>query len=108
MRKVLQLSWHDLCIFLSNRGNLVSLLVVPIVMTLVVGVFTSGDGGEPASIRVDVLDRDNSLLSMQLVESLRQANSSLLLCPVDNNVEDRCQIGQERPFDGERAVTRVE
>ena len=108
MRKVLQLSWHDLRIFLSNRGNLVSLLVVPIVMTLVVGVFTSGDGGEPASIRVDVLDRDNSLLSMQLVESLRQANSSLLLCPVDNDVEDRCQIGQERQFDRERAVTRVE
>lgn len=108
MRKVLQLSWHDLRIFLSNRGNLVSLLVVPIVMTLVVGVFTSGDGGEPASIRVDVLDRDNSPLSVQLVESLRRANSSLLLCPMDNDAEDRCQIGEERQFDLERSVTRVE
>lgn len=108
MRKVLQLSWHDLRIFLSNRGNLVSLLVVPIVMTLVVGIFTSGEGGEPTSIRVDVLDRDNSPLSVQLVESLRQANSTLLLCPVDNDAEDRCQIGEERQFDLERAVTRVE
>lgn len=108
MRKMLQLSLNDLRLFLSNRGNLIGLLLIPIVMTLVVGVATSGASDEPTTIRVDVLDQDNSPLASQFIESLRRANSSLVLCPMDNDSEDRCQLAETRQFDLDWAIARVE
>jgi ABC-2 type transport system permease protein len=108
MRKILQIVRNDLRLFFTSRGNLISLLVVPIVMTLVVGVFTGGVSNEPVALLVDVLDEDNSPLSAQLLDAIRQANNNLVLCPLDNDAVDRCALGETSQFGLEQARERVQ
>jgi ABC-2 type transport system permease protein len=105
--QVLEIARNDLRLFFSSRGNLISLLLVPVVMTLVVGIFSGGNGEAP-SIRVDLLDHDDGPLSARLVEGLHQANSVLLLCPMDDDVEDPCQLGETSRLDLDTALARLE
>lgn len=107
MRNILEITRNDLRIFLTQRGNLVSLLLVPIVMTLVVGIFTSG-GDSPRLLQVDVIDHDESELSRQFIDALRQVNESLVLCPMDNDDENHCDLEDETPLIEQQAIARVE
>ncbi len=106
MRNVVQIAVHDLRIFFSNRGNLVGLLVIPIVMTIVLGVFIpSGEG--PSRVRVDVVDHDGGPGAERLLTGIRQANDSLVLCPMDNDEQDFCELEDQPEVDAERAAERV-
>lgn len=106
MGRVVQIAVNDLRIFLSNRGNLVGLLVIPIVMTIVLGVFIpSGEG--PSSVRVDVVDHDRGPIAQRLLAGIREANDSLVLCPMDNDDEDFCELEDQPELDAERASERV-
>ena len=107
MRKILQIVRNDLRLFFSSRGNLISLLLVPIVMTVVVGVFTGGVSNEPETMLVDVLDEDASTLSSQLLDSIREANTNLALCPPDNDAADRCALAEVNQLDLELSRARV-
>lgn len=107
MRSIVQIALQDLRIFFGNRGNLVGLLVIPITMTVILGIFIpSGQG--PSRVRVDVVDHDRGPAAEDLLAVLRQANSSLVLCPMDNDPEDFCRLGEEPELDAERAVSRVQ
>jgi ABC-type multidrug transport system permease subunit len=106
MRNVLEIARNDLRLFLKQRGNLISLLFVPVVMTLVIGIFTGGDGIN--QLRVDVFDFDHSELSSRFLDSLRQANESLILCPMDNDGENICGLEEGAPFTVQQAIGRVE
>ena len=108
MRQILILALNDLRLFLVERGNLIGLLLVPITMTLVIG-YVSGEsaGGGPERVRVDVLDLDQSDLSAQLIQAIREANGALALCPLDD-ADGFCQLEGEARFDRERALSRLQ
>ena len=107
MRSILTIILNDLRIFFSQRGNLPGLLVIPVLLTLVVG-WSIGQigGGGPTRLRVDLIDLDQSGMSAQMIEDLRAANDALVLCPLDNDAEDFCRLGDE-PLQLERAIERA-
>ena len=107
MRKVFDIAITDLRLFFSSRGNLVGLLLIPIAMTAVVG-FAITPGSGPSSVQIDVVDHDQSELSDQFLDAIRSANSSLILCPMDNDEEDICEFDGELPLDIAQAVERLE
>jgi ABC-2 type transport system permease protein len=107
MSKLWELVLHDLRLFLTSRGNLVSLILIPILMTLVVGIFSGGDD-ESTLVRVDIIDNDDSELSVEFIDTLRLVNESLVLCPMDNSEGDICELGDQALFDVEWANERVE
>ena len=107
MRSILTIILNDLNIFFAQRGNLVGLLVIPVLLTLVIGwsIGLMGGGG-PTRLRVDLLDHDQTELSAELIDQLRAANDVLVLCPLDNDADDFCRLGEE-PLQLERAVERA-
>ena len=107
MRSILIIILNDLRIFFSQRGNLPGLLVIPVLLTLVVG-WSIGQigGGGPTRLRVDLIDLDQSGMSAQMIEDLRAANDALVLCPLDNDAEEFCRLGDE-PLQLERAIERA-
>ncbi len=106
MRHTVEIALHDLRVFFLDRGNLIGLLVVPVILAVAVGLFS---GGTPdPRLRVDVIDLDNSPLSAQFLATLRQANPNLVLCPADNNAEDFCRLGDADSFDLAWATARVQ
>lgn len=107
MRKVFDIAITDLRLFFSSRGNLVGLLLIPMAMTAVVGFALSGGSG-PSSVQIDVVDHDQSELSNQFLDAIRSANSSLVLCPMDNDEENICEFDGELPLDIAQAVERLE
>ena len=107
MRSILTIILNDLKIFFSQRGNLPGLLVIPVLLTLVVGWSIGQIGGRgPTRLRVDLIDLDRSNMSAQMIEDLRAANDALVLCPLDNDAEDFCRLGEE-PLQLERAIERA-
>ena len=108
MRSILTIVLNDLNIFFSQRGNLVGLLVIPVLLTLVIGwsLGRIGGGGGPTRLRVDIIDLDQTELSANLIDDLRASNDALVLCPLDNDADDFCRLG-EGPLQLERAVERA-
>ena len=105
--KVLQIAINDLRLFLVNRANLIGLLAIPVGLTVILGIFVpTGDG--PTRIRVDLIDHDSGEVAAQFLQSLRQANSSIVLCPLDNDEEDFCQLEEIPTLGSEQALERVQ
>lgn len=91
MRTILTITLNDLQVFFASRGNLIGLVVLPVLLTLVLGwAFSENDG--PTKQRVDLLDFDQSELSTAFIHELQQANETLLLCPQDNSQDDACGL----------------
>ncbi|MDE0630224.1 MAG: ABC transporter permease [Caldilineaceae bacterium] len=107
MRSVLTIIYNDLSIFVSQRGNLIGLLVIPVLLTLVIG-WSLGriGGGGPTRLRVDLIDHDQSDMSAHLIEALRAANDALVLCPLDNDADDYCRL-DDQPLHLDHAVERA-
>lgn len=99
MQNTWTVALYDLRVFLSNRGNLVGLLIMPIVMTLVLGFGLGGDG--VTELRVDVINLDAGERAGPLLDNLRAVNDAIVLCPMDNNEEDVCGLNGE---DGDPAA----
>lgn len=89
---------NDLKIFFASPGNLVSLIVLPIAFTLVLGWAFSGSGDDgPQRIRVDVLDQDQTPAAASLLDEIRGASDAFVLCPMDNDDDDFCRL-EEAPL----------
>ena len=110
MRAILTMTLNDLRIFFSQRGNLVGLVLLPILFTVGLG-FAYGAGDGPESLIVDVIDEEKSAHSARFLDELRAANETFVLCPMDNDADDRCVLegapltlerGQERVREGNR------
>ena len=107
MRPILTILLNDLRIFFSQRGNLIGLLVIPVLLTLVIGWSLGRIGGGGATrLRVDLIDLDRTDMSAQLIDELRAANDALVLCPFDNDADDYCRLENE-PLQLERAIDRA-
>jgi len=107
MRTVFDIALNDLRIFFSNRGNLIWLVGVPVAMVIVIGVAIPSDSG-PSLVPVDVIDHDQGQASALFIQSLRQANPNLLLCPMDNTADDPCDMNEAKTLDATLSIIRLE
>jgi linearmycin/streptolysin S transport system permease protein len=108
IRLAINIAGNDLRIFLKDRGNLIGLILVPVLLTIVIGVFFPGGGGRSDAVVVDVIDQDGSPKSEVLLQALKRANSSLYLCPIDNGEEDRCNLNGESEITLQESLDRIE
>jgi len=107
MRTVIDIALNDLRIFFSNRGNLIWLVGVPVGMTVILGVAIPSDDG-PSLVPVDLIDHDQGQASELFIQSLRQANPNLLLCPMDNTSDDPCDMNEAETLDAALSLIRLE
>ncbi|MCB9452478.1 MAG: ABC transporter permease [Anaerolineaceae bacterium] len=107
MNKIVNIAINDLRVFLKDRSNIIFLTLVPLAMTYIIGIVNGGAFGSSSQLRVDLFDLDNSALSAQFIASLHEANSSLLLCPAENDENDSCQMGDKTVLTREDAEQRV-
>lgn len=108
MRAIVQIALNDLRIFFGQLGNWVGLALLPVAFTALLGwAFT--DSGGPVLVRVDVVNLDDSQLSSAFVETLRRANDTLVLCPMDNDEANFCRLADgQTALTVEEALTRVQ
>ncbi|MCE2489396.1 MAG: ABC transporter permease [Anaerolineae bacterium] len=81
MRNTLIIARLDLLIFLRSRSNVIQLVLVPVILTLVLGFALGGRAGGALTLRLDILDEDDTPRSRQLVEALVAQGPTLQVCP---------------------------
>jgi len=104
---MLNISEVDLRIFFKSRGNLIGLVVIPVVMTLVVGIFTAQRIDEAPHFTIDVIDSDESEISAQFVQAMRETGDSIHFCPMDQDVKNTCELEDDQQLDRELVASRV-
>jgi len=93
MHKVWTVARNDLQMMLQDRQNGLLLLALPVLIIYLTGLGAQGVARLiPTTIRIDVLDRDDSAASRVLVAALAEANATLLVCPADNDPADACGL----------------
>lgn len=102
---IINIALNDLRIFFSERGNIIGLTVIPIFMSVALGIafggsFGGGGASEPIKYQVDVIDNDNSTISAEFIDRLR-TSGILQLCPMD----DGCEV---ESLDVETSIQRLE
>ncbi|MCY4019178.1 MAG: ABC transporter permease [Chloroflexi bacterium] len=92
MDKIFVIAFNDLRIYLSQRGNLISLTAIPIVLAAVFGLSSAPRGG---SIAVDFIDQDNTPASQALVDALLATNDAFVRGSEVENIESaRTRVGE--------------
>lgn len=93
MQKILAIATTDLRIFLSSRANLVGLLLIPSVLTIVLGFF-----GSPGSPVVDIafVDDDQSEQSAQFIAEIDAIHEQFSVRLLENGIE----AGRQGVVDG--------
>lgn len=107
MRTILDIAANDLRIFFGNRANLIWLVGIPVGLTILLGVVIPSDDG-PHLVPVDIINHDNGPAAALFVQSLRQANPNLVLCPVDNTADDPCHMNEAGTLDAALSLIRLE
>lgn len=93
MRKLLSVALNDLRVLFADRGIVLQIAVIPVVIAFFIGLANGGFGaGEPAPLLVDVFDNDGGELAAQFLTDLRGADPNLILCPMDG---DACKLDGE-------------
>lgn len=95
MDKILTVAINDLRINFRDSSTLIFLVLVPAFMVIAVafanGAFASTVREIP-EVLVDVVDNDQSDISGQLISTIRSLDEQLVLCPMDNDADDLCQL----------------
>jgi ABC-2 type transport system permease protein len=107
MARILAIIRQDLRVFLSRRSNLPGLLITPVIMTVLIGLVNGGAFSGTAVQRLDVIDQDTTQASAQFLNSIRQANSSLTLCPMDDMGKGVCALNEPGTLTESQALDRV-
>ena len=108
MIKTLQIALNDMRITLRDNSVWINLVIIPAVLIFLIGFVNGGFGSnEPEDVTVDVIDNDQSDVSGQFLEALRVVNASLVLCPMDNDADDRCGL-EDADLDMALAAERVD
>ncbi len=115
MRALLLIAANDLRLFLRNPGSWVSLVLLPVLFTLVLG-FAFAGGDSPQRLRLDVIDQDHSPASARLLAAFAQTEQTLLVCLSTTESPEGCDLpadgltvaaGLERVQGGESAALLV-
>lgn len=110
MNTILQIARNDLRLIFKERDIWINLVVVPLVLSYIIGIANGGlNSGAPSTptILIDVIDVDNSALSADFLTQIRAANSGFVLCPLDQNDGDVCRLG-DATLTPDIAQTRLE
>jgi ABC-2 type transport system permease protein len=107
MRIIYHIALHDVRVFLRNPGTLISMVVLPLIMAVALGLGIGALSNSPDQIRIDVIDHDGSALSTRFLDDLRAANTALRLCPFDNTEDDYCELNGDGELTEERSVERL-
>ncbi|MDX2139184.1 MAG: ABC transporter permease [Chloroflexota bacterium] len=111
MKTVWDIALNDLRMIFRQKDIWINILILPLVIAFFIG-FANGAGVQPGTvpdapdILLDVIDNDGSALSSQFLDALRAANVNFVLCPLDNDAADRCQL-DGAPFDAALAEARL-
>jgi ABC-2 type transport system permease protein len=93
MHKVWIIAWHHLQMTLQNKRYWFLLLALPALVIYLVGLGSQGVARTfLTSLRIDVLDQDDSAASNALVAALAEANETLLICPAHSDPADACAL----------------
>lgn len=95
MQKLLAIAYTDLRIFLADRANLVGLLLIPTILTVVLG-FVGGGGGS-RNVRIAIIDDDVSAQSEQFVQEVGDINDNFDVFLLDSEEE----LARQRVVDGD-------
>jgi ABC-2 type transport system permease protein len=108
MDKIISIALNDLRISFKEPSIWINLVVIPVALILLIGAVTGGFGGDDGEprVRVDVFDNDQSAQSEALLQTIRDLNATLLLCPMDDDEDGICGLDGET-LDVELAQTRV-
>lgn len=106
MRSILNIVINDLRIFFKDPGSVIGAFLIPVVFTIFFGFALGGSSG-PDHVRVDVIDSDQSSMSAQFLADLRKANTTLVLCPMDNADDDFCQLKDITTLDEGTSLARL-
>lgn len=89
MNKLLTITLTNLRILFQSKGIWINLLIVPIGISLAVGLANGASfgGDTPAvpKVLVDIIDRDSTPESAAFVADLKATNPQLVVCPADND-----------------------
>ncbi|GAB5492805.1 MAG: hypothetical protein Phog2KO_30200 [Phototrophicaceae bacterium] len=94
MQKLLAVAFTDLRIFLADKGNLVGLLLIPTVLTVVLGLV--GSGGGSRHIRIAIINEDTSAQAESFIEDVADINDNFDVFLLD----DSEQGGRQRVVNG--------
>jgi ABC-2 type transport system permease protein len=92
MRYIFTIALNDLLISVKEKASFILGLLMPAIMIVILGVAMGGESS--ATICIDVLDRDQSDLSAQLVRQLdTEMDGSFVLCVYgDPDAPDKCDL----------------
>lgn len=110
MRTIFTIARNDLFIFFKQPGNWVSVVVIPLLLTLGLGwAFGVGEDSGPEKINADLVIPVETAATQRFVTRLHAVNGSLRLCPMDNDAENACNLedGQAIPT-VDQALLRVQ
>lgn len=88
MQKLLAIGFTDLRLFLSDRANLVGLLLIPTVLTIALGFVGGGTGSR--TIDIAIVDEDVTAQSEQFMQDMADIGESFDITLV-NNTEDEAR-----------------
>ena len=93
MDKVIIIAYNDLRIYFSQRGNLIGLVLVPIVLATVLG-FTSV--ASATTYLLDIVNMDNSEQSRQFIADILASNDTFVLSEENVTInEARVRVAEE-------------
>jgi ABC-2 type transport system permease protein len=106
MRNIWNVAFNDLRIYMKEPSALLNMFVIPVMIAVVLGIGLGSSGGA-TQLRIDVMDSDQTVLSKQFLNNLRQANNTLVLCPMDNSKDDFCQLKDDPVLTEDRSIARL-
>jgi ABC-2 type transport system permease protein len=95
MRSIFVIAGNELRLQFMDRSIWLNLVIIPLIITFVLG-FANGGGGAAAAIdtvNLDVIDHDASPLSSELLRQIVAANTAVRLCPAQATSDaDPCEL----------------
>lgn len=75
MRRILSIAWKDLLVRFANPIELLFFIVLPVIFSVIVSGFATGQGDADRRIVVLVVDQDGGALSGELVQTLASSDA---------------------------------
>lgn len=75
MRRILSIAWKDILVRFASPSELLFFIVLPVIFSVVVSGFATGQGEADRRIVVLVVDQDGGALSNELVQTLAESES---------------------------------
>ena len=116
LTKIFAIAWNDIriSIFGNFTASALNLVFIPVALIFIIGLVNGGFNSSGSSaIHIDVYDNDQSAQSIQFMDSLREINANLVLCPMDAGLgeaedgDNGCDLNDDAELTIEESQERV-